>query len=755
VNTSRRPWRAAACLAILGWLHVQLGAATQEPTAPPPPSAPDVITRDPAGRVAVRAVRAATPLDIDGVLDEGVYADVLPMSDFIQIEPQEGLPATQQTEVWLLFDDEYVYVSARCWDSNPERMVANEMRRDNGNITQNELFAFSLDTFYDRRNGVLFNTNPIGGRMDGQITNETQFNGDWNPIWRVVSGRFDGGWTVEAAIPFRSLRYRPGREQIWGFNVLRNNRWKNEITFLTPIPAVKGSGLGIMMMSAAATVYGLEAPAGSRNLELKPFAITDLTSDRTATPPVSNDLSGDLGLDVKYGITQNLVADLTVNTDFAQVEADQQQVNLTRFSLFFPEKREFFLENQGTFAFGGAGANLIGGDPNTPILFYSRRIGLDRGRDVPLDVGGRLTGRMGAFSVGALNIRSGDEPVSGARATNFSVVRVKRDLLRRSSVGAIFTRRSQSIQSAGPNESYGLDGTFAFYDNVLVNTYWAKTRTRGFEDDVSYRAQFDYTADRYGLQVERLVVGTDFNPEVGFLRRDDFERSFGSVRFSPRPRSIAAIRKVSYSARLDYITNRAGLLETREAQGRVGIEFESSDSVDVTYTKSYELLTEPFSIAPDVTIPVGGYNFQDMRASLKFGQQRRVSGTLSAQHGGFLSGDRTSVGFTGGRVEVTPQLSMEPGVSVNWIDLPEGRFSTRLVTARTTYTFTPLMFVSALVQVNSSNDSLGANIRLRWEYQPGSELFVVYNEQRDTLDLGFPALANRTFIVKINRLFNF
>ncbi len=702
----------------------------------------------------MRAVRAATPLTIDGVLDERVYEDVLPMSDFIQIEPQEGSPATQQTEVWLLFDDEYVYVSARCWESHPERMIANEMRRDNSNITQNELFAFSLDTFYDRRNGVLFNTNPIGGRMDGQITNETQINLDWNPIWRVVSGRFEGGWTVEAAIPFRSLRYRPGQEQLWGFNVLRNNRWKNEIAFLTPIPAAKGPGLGIMMMSAAATVYGLVAPAGSRNLEIKPFAITDLTTDPTATPPVSSDLSGDLGVDVKYAITQNLVADLTVNTDFAQVEADEQQVNLTRFSLFFPEKREFFLENQGTFAFGGAGANLVGGDPNTPILFYSRRIGLDQGRDVPLDVGGRLTGRVGAFSVGALNIQTGDEPVSGARSTNFSVVRVKRDLLRRSSIGAIFTQRSRSTQRSGSNETYGLDGTFAFYDNVSINTYWAKTRTSGFEDDVSYRTQFDYTADRYGLQVERLVVGADFNPEVGFLRRDDFERSFASVRFSPRPRSIAAIRKVSYSARLDYITDRAGVLETREAQGRLGIEFESSDNVDVTYTQSYELLTEPFPIAPDVTIPIGGYSFQDVSASFRFGRQRRVSGTLSARHGSFLSGDWTSVGATGGRVEVTPQLSVEPGVSINWIDLPEGRFTTRLVTARTTYTVTPLMFVSALVQVNSSNDSLGANIRLRWEYQPGSELFVVFNEQHNTVDRS-PALANRAFIVKINRLFTF
>ena len=739
MSRSRWPRRAAAGLLVVGCLHPDAGVASSETAtsqaaqtgsarvlsvgAPPPPLAPDVIVRDAGGAVAVRAVRVTPPVNVDGVLDEPVYADVRPMSDFIQIEPREGSPATQRTEVWLLFDDDHVYVSARVWESHPERMIANEMRRDNSNITQNELFAFSLDPFYDRRNGVLFNTNPIGGRMDGQITDETQFNGDWNPIWRIVSGRFDGGWTVEAAIPFQSLRYRPGREQIWGFNVLRNNRWKNEISFLTPIPAAKGPGLGIMMMSAAATVYGLEAPPGSRSLEIKPFAIADFASDRSATPPVSNALGGDVGLDVKYGITHNLVADLTVNTDFAQVEADQQQVNLTRFSLFFPEKREFFLENQGTFAFGGAGASLVGGDPNTPVLFHSRRIGLEQGREVRLDVGGRLTGRVGAFSVGALNIQTGDEPVSGTRPTNYSVVRVKRDLLRRSSVGAIFTRRSLSTRAPGSNETYGLDGTFAFYDNVRIDTYWAKTQTRGFEDDISYRAQFDYAADRYGLKLERLVVGTDFNPEIGFLRRDDFERSFGSFRFSPRPQSIA-VRKLSYSGRFDYITDRAGVLETREAQGRFGIQFENSDTFDVTYTRRYEFLKELFPIAPGVTIPVGGYTFHDVGTSFAFGRQRRLSGALSVHHGSFFGGDRTSMGLSGARLEVTPQLSVEPSVVFNWVDLPQGGFTTQLLTTRTTYTVTPLMFVSALLQYNSSNDSLGANLRLRWEYQPGSELFV-------------------------------
>ena len=334
------------------------GAPTLMFDGPPPPVAPEVITRDERHRATVRAVRLTAPLVLDGRLDEAAYTRVLPMSDFIQQEPQEGSPATEKTEAWMFFDDDRVYVSFRCWESEPERMIVNEMRRDNFNVYQNDHVAFVIDTFYDRRNGLEFLVNPVGGRMDGQITDERLYNGDWNPIWDVAVGRFDGGWTLETAIPFKSLRYRRGSDQLWGFNVRRVNVWKNEHSFLVGIPNALGAS-GILQFSRAATVVGLEVPPRATNLDVKPFAITDLTSDRTATPPVSNALGGDVGLDVKYGVTQNLVADVTVNTDFAQVEADDQQVNLTRFSLFFPEKREFFLENQGVFAFGGAGTGAL------------------------------------------------------------------------------------------------------------------------------------------------------------------------------------------------------------------------------------------------------------------------------------------------------------------------------------------------------------------------------------------------------------
>ena len=457
-----------------------------------------------------------------------------------------------------------------------------------------------------------------------------------------------------------------------------------------------------------------------------------------------------MGLDVKYGVTDGLVADLTVNTDFAQVEADEQQVNLTRFSLFFPEKREFFLENQGLFAFGGGGGN-------TPILFHSRQIGLTRGREVPIRAGGRLTGRAGRFTLGVMNIQTDDAEAAGAKATNFSVMRVKRDILRRSSIGALFTGRSISALGNGSSQSYGLDGGFAFYDNLSINSYWARTHTRGLSgDDVSFRGQIDYNGDRYGLQLDRLVVGDDFNPEVGFLRRDDMERSFGSFRFSPRPQSIASVRKVSWTGHIDYITDRTDRLETREAQGQFGVEFSNSDQLTLAYTRSYDLLDQPFRIAPDVTIPTGGYSFQDVTASFALGQQRTLSGSMLVQHGTFFSGDKTTVGFSRGRVELTPQLSVEPSISLNWVDLPEGRFTTQLVTTRTTYTVTPLMFVSALLQYNSSNDSLSTNLRMRWEYRPGSELFVVYSEQRNTLTPNrYPELANRGFVIKINRLLRF
>ncbi len=502
----------------------QNGAAVAT-AGPPPPTLPATIARDEDGRATVRAVPLAAPLKLDGVLDEAIYSSVQPFSGFIQMEPRGGQPATEKTEGWILFDKDNVYVSMRAWESAPERIILNEMRRDSNNIRQGDSIGFSFDTFLDKRNAVQFEVNALAGRTDGQSTNERQYNADWNPVWAVAAGRFEGGWTIEAAIPFKSLRYRQGRSQIWGFQARRVSKWKNEISYLTRVPPSLGMGRGDFSASLYATLVGLDAPQGVAGLELKPYATTDLTTDRTASPRRLNDPGADFGLDAKYSVTQNLTADFTVNTDFAQVEADEQQVNLTRFSLFFPEKREFFLENLGTFTFGGvfgrassappaggSGAGGLGGDTgDTPIMFYSRRIGLNQGREVPILGGGRLTGRVGRFTLGALDIRTREQ--NGLAATNFSVLRVKRDILRRSSIGAMFTGRSVAQTGPGSNQLFGVDGTFAFFDNLAINTYWARTNTSALDgDDASYRLLFDYAGDRYGVQLDRLRVGDRLQP---------------------------------------------------------------------------------------------------------------------------------------------------------------------------------------------------------------------------------------------------
>jgi hypothetical protein len=732
---------------------------------PAPPALPSTIARDEQGRVTIRAVRLTGPLRLDGQIDEAIYSTVEPISDFIQMEPAGGQLASEKTEVWLFFDQDNVYVTARAWESRPDRMIANEMRRDSNNIlTGGDHLGFSLDTFYDRRNAAQFTVNALGARFDGQSTNERQYNGDWNPIWDVAVGRFDGGWTVEAAIPFKSLRYRPGRAQIWGFNARRQSKWKNEISYIVRIPPAFGLGRGSFAASLFATVVGLEAPSGAKNLEVKPYAIADLTTDLNATPRISNDFGRDFGLDVKYGVTQNMTTDFTYNTDFAQVEADEQQINLTRFNLFFPEKREFFLENQGTFDVGGVRAGGVGtvgqGGGNAPILFYSRRIGLSQQgrtlREVPILAGGRLTGRAGRYTIGLLSIQTKDEPSVASESTNFSVLRVKRDVLRRSSIGAIFTNRSVAQSQPGSSVLYGVDGTFVFYQNVYVNTYWARSHTDGLEgDDLSYRAQFEYVGDRYGVQVERLRVGDNFNPEIGFVRRDDLRESYGQLRFSPRPARIKWVRKFSWIGTINYIEDGAGLLETREIDGEFAIELQNSDRFNLGFTDSFELLQQPFAITPTVRIPVGGYDFAWGRVGYSFGQQRPFSGNLLAEHGTFYDGHRTTLGFSRPRLNLTPQASVEPSFSINWIDLPYGSFTTRLVGSRVTYTLTPLVFASALVQYNSSSNRVSTNLRLRWEYQPGSELFVVYNDERDSLSPGFPSLQNRALIVKVNRLFRF
>ena len=718
------------------------------------PVAPATVSRDADGRVTFRAVRLTEPLRIDGALDERLYRDVEPASDFVQIEPHDGRPAVEQTRVWLAFDDDNVYFAADVLDSDMAHLVANEMRRDSNNIiVGNDFVAFMLDTFYDRRNALFLSFNPLGARQEGQLTDERNYTSDWNPVWSVKTKRNTDEWTAEVALPFKSIRYQQGRQQIWGFQVQRMKRSTNELSFLAHPPKARLMR-AYQHVGVYATVVGIEAPQRSASIDIKPYVTSNLVTDLNTSPRISNDPGVDFGLDAKVGVTQNLIADLTYNTDFAQVEADEQQVNLTRFGLFFPEKRDFFLENQGTFNFGGASGSRRRSD--TPLLFYSRRIGLNGSRLVPIEAGGRLTGRVGAFTLGAISMQSGDEEISGARSTNFSVLRVKRDLLRKSSVGAIVTGRSVAQSGVGSNQAYGVDGTFAFFQNLNINTCWARTASpEQPHGDTSYRAQLDYTGDRYGAQLEHLEVGEHFNPEIGFVQRADLRKDHAQFRFSPRPTTPGRIRKYAYQGTLDLFHDRGGVLESREAAGEFWIDFQNADKSRIEVTNNYEFLPAPFRIAPGVILPVGQYRYNNVHIGYVLSQQHKVAGVINGDYGTFYNGHKATLNMTRGKLNLSSQLSVEPSYSVNRVNLIEGDFTTHLVGSRVTYTATPLMFTSAFVQYSSTNHLVSANVRLRWEYQPGSELFIVFNEERDTLGARYPVLANRALIVKVNRLFRF
>jgi hypothetical protein len=730
----------------------------------PPPVPPQSITRDERRRATVRAIKLTQPLDLDGRLEESVYQEHAPFGGFIQVAPNYGAESTEKTDVWVTYDQDNIYVSVRVWDSAPpERWISNELRRDTNQLRNNDHIGVMFDTFYDRRSGFMFYTNPLGALADYSVIDEGGSNTDWNPVWESRTGTFDGGWTVEMAIPFKTLRYRSGSDQVWGIQMRRSIRHKNEWAYLNPVPQNLAGPQALNRVSSGGTLVGLDLPPASRNIELKPYAISRWTTDRLRVPALSNDFDPDIGGDVKYGVTANLTADFTVNTDFAQVEIDEQQVNLTRFSLFFPEKRDFFLEGRGVFDFarGGAGAQGGGfsggaeGSADTPYLFYSRRIGLNNNRVIPITAGGRLTGKVGAFGIGVMNIQAGDDEPSQTPDTNFTVIRVKRDILRRSTIGAMFTNRSVTVNRTGSNQAYGVDAAFSFFQNLNLGAYWARAESPGVsEDDDSYQAKLDYAADRYGARLEYLKVGDNFNPEIGFVRRDDFKRSFAQLRFSPRPARSRFVRKYTYQGSLDYIENGTGVLETRQQSGRFEIELHNSDRFTAEVNRNYEFLTVPFQVSRGVVIPVGGYDFNDVQLGYNFGQQRLLSGNVSLTRGQFYDGDITTLGISQGRVAVTKRFSLEPSLSISTVNLPYGNFVTRVLRSRVDYGFSPRMFASAFLQYNYSDRTFSSNLRYRWEYRPGSEFFVVWTDEQDTRGSGF-ALRNRAFVVKATRLLRF
>ncbi len=720
---------------------------------PPAPVAGESVRRGAGGRVTLRAFRLAEPLTVDGVLDDPVY-DQAPAADgFVQQEPDEGAPASESTRVWVFYDADSLYIAAELEELHPGRLMAREMRRDHRSIGWNDSFQVILDTFYDRRNGFLFHTNALGALYDAQVTDERNTNSDWNTVWWVETATGERGWTAEIRIPFRSLRYAAGGPQLWGINFQRNIKHRNEKVFFTPTPQAYNRE-ALIRLSNAATLVGLEAPSGSRRMELKPYLIG--SQQHAPLNGVANEWSGDLGADFKFGVTDGLTADVTWNTDFAQVEDDETQINLSRFSLFFPEKREFFLEGQGVFDFGGRQTRAFGGPTDVPIPFFSRSIGISDSSVVPILGGARLHGRAGAYQLGLLNIQAGDVPGLDAASTNFSAFRVKRDLFARSSIGVIATHRNVGADGSGSNSLYGADGNFNPTENIRINTFYMGTRESGVETGhraASYLGQFRYDTDLIDLTAERLYLGEDFDPGMGFVRRRDFTKNGGSLQFSPRPRGIERIRQFEFKAEANDYRRPDGGLETREYSFEGRAIFESSDRFVVDHSVTEERLLDGFDLSDTVGVPAGNYRFARTGVRFWMGTHRAVSGYFRYEFGDFFGGSRREVSYWG-RAEVNRRFSMEPNISLNWIEVPEGELRAQVSRLRATWTVSPRSFVGALLQYNSAAQLFSANVRFRWEYSPGSDVFMVFSTNRDGGD-GLSGLTDRALVVKFTRLFRF
>ena len=716
---------------------------------------------------------------LDGVVDDEAWTRVEPFTGFVQQEPNVGAPATEKTEVRILLDRQTLYVGIVAFDSDPSGIVFTQSRRD-ADLNNSDAVQIVLDTFDDGQNGFIFGTDPTGIEYDGQLAGEgatgstvyartssgsrqgtlSGFNPNWDADWSVSSRITVRGWETEMAIPLKTLRYNPGVGQTWGFNVWRNIRRKNEQVFLQPIPRE----YGITRVSSAAQLTGLDLPV-RRDIKLTPFIASTFDQNNVVASD-KLDRQADVGVDVKWGVTPSLTADLTVNTDFAQVEADNEQVNLTRFQLFFPEKRPFFLENASTFSFGA---------PQEIDLFFSRRIGLQGSRPIDIVAGGRLSGKVNDYSVGVLNMQTAEtsDRRTGeliAEANNFTVARVQREI-GRSNVGAIFVNRETTGSSATAdsyNRAYGVDTAIQTSPNGKFFGFMAGTTSPGDEGtDYAGRAFYQYANPVFGVNAGFSQVGERFNPEVGFLPRRGYRRYDARFALTYQPTTYPWIRRFSPHVWTRQYYGFDGEIQTSrthvhffEIQPRGGGRF----GVRVDRDQDQPLTDFTIFRAPDgreVVVPPGLYTWYYWTVEYFSDPSAPVSVSTRPGTGKFYDGDWTKLEVTvTGRVG--SKVAASVGLTRNDISLPGGDFVTDLVPVRLSYAFTPLASIDALIQYNSRSTRVGSNIRLALLTRSGTGLFVVYNDQRDTSpetrsSRGLPeeSVLGRSFVVKYTRLFDY
>ncbi|MBM3778620.1 MAG: carbohydrate binding family 9 domain-containing protein [Acidimicrobiia bacterium] len=697
-------------------------------------------------RPEATASRATSPLTLDGALEEEAWRNAAPLTDFVQAEPLEGQPASERTDVRIVFDDEALYVGVSLGDTNPGQIVTTDTRRDS-NLGNQDSFTIILDTFLDRQNGFVFGTNATGIQYDAQVRNQGNESATWDGSWDVRTRVGETGWTAEFRIPLRTLRYGPP-PQVWGVNFLRNIQRRRERAYWAPLP--RQYELARLSSAGELRNLALRAP---RNLKILPYVVS--SANRNFTPGATTDLDGDVGIDAKIGVTPSLNLDLTYNTDFAQVEVDTQQINLTRFNLRFPEKRPFFLENAGLFAVGAAAGGLTSsGDLD---LFFSRRIGLDEGGNlVPILGGARLSGKAAGYNIGLFNMQTDD--VGERAGDSFTVARVSRDLPSRSGVGVLFINRAATGDLADDdnwNRTWGLDGRFGIGERVTIGGFAARTETPGLTGrDHAWNMTSSYDDGKTLVNFDYGIVGEDFNPEVGYLENTlGYRRWYVRVQENMRQERIRSwgFREFQPHAnytRYDYLDD--GGLQNAALHVDNHWDWENGNFISTAINGSWEGLREPFTVYPGIVVPPGEHG--GLRFTIRENTDTRK--WISVRHqmdlGTFLNGDQQShnFGFTvrqGGTFTSTLSWTRRD------IELPAGSFVTNLGNVRLTYNFTPSVFVQSLIQYNDVTDRWSTNLRFHWLQTAGTGLFVVYNDTESLQGLG---PVNRAFIVKYVQQFD-
>lgn len=673
---------------------------------------------------------------LDGILNEVDWQGPA-ATGFTQREPVAGAPATESTEVRIAYSPATLYIGIRALDSDPAAVTAREMRND-ADLYQDDAVAVLLDTFLDHRNGYLFETNPNGARSEGLINDEGEnVNMDWDGLWQVAARRTEDGWSAEMAIPFSTLRFEPGSD--WGLNVRRMIRRKNEEAYWSPIPLEAD----IWRFSLAGRLTGLDGISPGLNLRAKPFAVAsgreDLAQRKGAETGAAT--SDDMGMDLKWGVGRGLSLDLTVNTDFAESESDEQQVNLSRFSLFLPEKREFFLENAGIFEFGPR--NAFGAPTFRP--FNSRRIGLGAdGEALPIELGGRLTGRSGPWSLGVLDART-----SGTDTDDWGVLRVRRQVGGATNVGMVATRHDGPD---GDSRLYGADADWKSESSRLkVRGFWAGSDDPQQGTDWAGGVGASYRGPVWRWSVDALQIGDDFESETGFLLRRGVRRLSPTLTFVPRP-DIPGIRNLFFEGRGEIYTDLNGEVESTFLSADLfALRTQKEDVFTVYAEQLSERLTEPFEIRPGVVIPAGDYRWDQQGVWFETNAARAVYTIAWYQVGSFYNGDRMT---NGGTVRVRPSryFSTESGWDHNRIGLPAGSFTTNLFRERLQVNLTPDLSTSAFVQFSDAAELLAANLRLGWTYRPGADVFLVLNQRWDAPTLGLRTVRDRQAILKLTYL---